>query len=73
MEVVTQYRQAAFRSLLAESPEIRMAVTQHKRDTAKAIALGNHGKLKSPQVAAERQRVRGLLQSFGIKPPASLQ
>ena len=73
MGTVVRYRQAAFQTLLAESPELRLAVTQRKRDTMKAIALANQGKMVSPQVAADRQRVRGLLQSFGIKPPAFLQ
>lgn len=69
MEIVKQYREAAYQQLLAESPKVQEAVMLRRRDLAKAVSTG----AKSVKAAGDQGRVgvlNDLLKPYGLSLPA---
>ncbi len=65
MDVVRLYRQAGWRLMLAESPELLKAVNQRKLDVYYAASLG----VKDPKLVSDEVRAQGfsdLLRTYGI-------
>jgi hypothetical protein len=67
MKLVVEYRQAAFKALLAENDDLADAVNKRKLDIANSF-----GRTTDPKLAADKARVKpysDLLKSYGISLP----
>lgn len=65
MDVVVKYRQAAWKRMLVENPDLREAVYQQRRDITASAAKG----IKSLKVTEDKARLDGvshLLNSYGV-------
>jgi hypothetical protein len=69
MDVVKKYRDAAWKHLIVESPELRQAVCQRRMDIAKAVAQGP----KDVKAAGDQGRmdsINTLLNTYGFSLPS---
>jgi hypothetical protein len=65
---IVPYRQAAWKVLLSESPELRQATMQRKLDTAKAVATGAKD-VKAVGAQGRMDVINSMLQKYGISLP----